>query len=194
MESVINPNDNDFVKEFVNDKLYKQIVRELTTRTTKNKGGQKITLTPEMLRDFLYYVSMGVDLNDASEAVHLPEKTRQDYNRRSVTFSGVTSLAKKNVSLRARITVAKSIMGQLPQYYKLEHPVTKDVKYIELKEIPANVNTAMWWLTTVDKIGGGDEGETPQLGAPRNEKEAELLERLLNKHHDYVEAKKKNTK
>lgn len=187
------PNDNEFVKEHVNDVLFKQIVSELTTRTTDNKGGQKLTLTPEMLRDFLYYVSMGVDLKDSAAAVHLPEKTRQDYNRRSATFSGVTSLAKKNVSLRARIAVAKAIEGQRPQYYKLIHPGTQEPTYIQLKEIPPNVSVAQWWLEKVDKIGGEEDGEAPQLGAPRNEREAELLEKLLNKHHDYVNAKR-NTK
>lgn len=190
---ILNPNENEFVQTHVSDELYKTIIKELSTREGKNKTGKKMTLTPNMLRDFLYYVSMGVDLKYASEAVHLPEKTRQDYNRRSPTFSGVTSLAKGNVSLRARITVVKSIMGQLPQFYKLVNPANGDVKYIELKEIPPNVAAAQWWLQTVDKIGGAEDTEAPQLGAPRNEKEAELLEMLLNKHYDYVEQKKRKT-
>jgi hypothetical protein len=194
---VLSPNENDFVKDHANDALYKQIASELTTRTSakgKNKGGQKLTLTPEMLRDFLYYVSMGVNLQDSAEAVNLPEKTRQDYNRRSATFSGVTDLAKRNVSLRAQITIAKAIMGQMPQYYKIINPETNQPKYIELKEIPPNTAVAQWWLTTVDKIGGAEETDAPQLGAPRNEVEAELLERLLNKHYDYVESKKNTSK
>lgn len=191
---VLSPNQNDFIKDHVTDDLFKQVVKELTTRTTDKGTGKKLTLTPNMLRDFLYYVSMGVDLKDASEAVHLAEKTRQDYNRRSTTFSGLTDLAKRNVSLRARITIAKAIMGQMPQYYKIINPETNQPKYIELKEIPPNTQVAQWWLEKVDKIGGEEANDAPQLGAPRNEKEAELLERLLNKHHDYVESKKNTSR
>lgn len=194
MDAVLNPNENEFIKDHVTDPVYEQVVRELTARTTKKGTGRKLALTAEMFRQYLYYVSMGVDYKEAAESAGINERTRRDYALRSQTFSDVSSLAKQNVSLRARITVAKSIMGQMPQYYKLIHPETGAVKYIELKEIPANVNTAMWWLEKVDKIGGAEDGEAPQLGAPRNEKEAELLERLLNKHHDYVEAKKKQSK
>lgn len=194
MELISNPFENDFIRTHATDPVYEAVVRELSGRTTKKGTGRKLALTAEMFRLYLYYVSMGVDYKEAAESAGINERTRRDYALRSTTFSDVSSLAKQNVSLRARITVAKSIMGQLPQYFKLVHPETKDVKYIELKEIPANVATAQWWLEKVDKIGGAEDSEAPQLGAPRNEKEAELLERLLNKHHDYVEAKKKNTK
>ena len=108
----------------------------------------------------------------------------------SETFRAVSSLAKNNVSLRSRMAVAQSIMGRKPSYYKLIHPVTNQPTYIELREVPPNVNTAMWWLEKVDKIGNiGETEKVPQLGAPRNEEEAKLLESLLNKHYDYVKEK-----
>lgn len=196
-EYVLNPRDNHFISEHVDDRLYKKIVSEISTRTNstnRKKAGSRIALTPEMLRDFLYYVSMGCDLKDSAAAVNLAEKTRQDYNRKSPTFSGVTDLARRNLSLRARITLAKAIIGQMPQYYKIVDPDSGKPKYIELKEIPPNVNVAMWWLEKVDNIGGEEKNDAPQLGAPRNEVEAELLEKLLNKHHDYVQAKKDTRK
>ena len=183
--------DNEFTDKYATDKLYKKIIGELTTRSEGNTAGNKLTLTPKMLRDFLFYVSMGADLKDAAKSVCLEEKTRQDYNRRSETFSGVTSLAKNNVSMRARMAVATAITGRKPSYYKLIHPVTKQPTYIEMREIQPDTKAAMWWLEKVDKIGLVDEDpyNNPPLGAPRNEKEALLLEGLLNKHYDYVNSK-----
>lgn len=190
-DAIIKPKENEFITDHVTDELYKTIVSELSTRKKGEKTGKKITLTSNMLRDFLYYVSMGVDLKDAASAVQLKEDTRQTYVAKSPTFKRVSDLAKGNVSLRSRISVAKAIMGTKPGYYELIHPATQTKEYIAVKEQPPNVQVAMWWLEKVDKIGG-DEGskDAPQLGAPRNEEEAKLLEMLLNKHHDYIEAKR----
>ena len=185
--------DNEFIEKYTTDPLYKKIVGELTTRGKDTTTGKKLALTPKILRDFLFYVSMGADLKDAAKSVNLEEKPRQDYNRRSETFSGVTSLAKNNVSTRAKMAVAQAIMGRKPSYYKLTHPVTKQPTYIELREIQPDVKAAMWWLETVDKIGTADSNndpyKNPGLGSPRNAEEAALLEGLMNSHYDYVKKK-----
>jgi hypothetical protein len=181
--------DNDFTKQYATDELYKKVALELSSRNKKTKGGRKLKLTPEMLRQFLFYVSMGESLKNAAESVYMGEKTRQDYNTRSETFSGVSSLAKNNISMRSRIAVAKAIIGRKPCYYKLLHPATKQPAYIELREVPPDVKVAMWWLEKVEKIGNQEKSESiPSLGAPQNEKEALLLESLLNRHADYVES------
>lgn len=65
--------------------------------------------------------------------------------------------------------------------------------FIELREIQPDVRTAMWWLEKVDKIDIVEEDEDlykdPPLGAPQNEREAELMEGLLNRHFNYIERK-----
>src|SRR3989338_3395907 len=180
--------DNEFIDKHVTNGLYLKIIRELRTNpdgTKKTCNGRKRELTREMLRTYLFYLSQTGEYEFSAESAGLPEKRRQKYMKESEAFRGVSSMAKNNVSLRARMSVAQSIMGRKPSYYKLTHPVTNQPTYIELKEVPPNVNAAMWWLEKVDKIGTEEPDEdpykNPPLGAPQNEREAELLEMLLNR-------------
>lgn len=191
--------DNEFTEKHATDAVYTRIIRELRTKpsgTQKQDSGRKRELTREILRTYLFYLSMTGEYEFSAESAGLPEKRRQKYMKESETFRGVSSLAKNNVSLRARMSVAQSIMGRKPSYYKMTNPATKQPVYIELKEILPNVNAAMWWLEKVDKIGTVEEDPyaQPPLGAPRNEFEAELLEGLLNKHYDYVKEKEARKK
>lgn len=185
-------NDNEFIEKHVTDALYKKIIGELRTNldgTKKKDKGRKRELTREILRQYLFNLSLTGEYEFSAESAGLPEKRRQKYMTESESFRGVSSLAKNNVSLRSRIAVAQAIMGRRPSYYKLTHPITNQPTYIELKETLPNVNAAMWWLEKVDKIGTTDSEEdpykNPKLGAPRNEHEAELLEGLLKSHTDY---------
>jgi len=193
---VITHLSNEFTDSYVTDVVYNKIINELRTKadgTIKQERGRKRELTREILRTYLFYLSLTGEYEFSAESAGLPEKRRQKYMKESDSFRGVSSLAKNNVSLRARMSVAQSIMGRKPSYYKLIHPSTNQPTYIELKEILPNVNAAMWWLEKVDKIGTVEEDEgsykNPPLGAPQNEREAELLEMLLNRHHDYVRGK-----
>ncbi len=185
-------NDNEFIEKHVTDALYKKIIGELRTNldgTKKKDKGRKRELTREILRQYLFNLSLTGEYEFSAESAGLPEKRRQKYMTESESFRGVSSLAKNNVSLRSRIAVAQAIMGRRPSYYKLTHPITNQPTYIELKETLPNVNAAMWWLEKVDKIGAVKEDDdpykNPKLGAPRNEHEAELLEGLLKSHTDY---------
>lgn len=188
--------DNEFTEKYATDTVYTKIIRELRTNhdgTQKQDSGRKRELTREILRTYLFYLSLTGEYEFSAESAGLPEKRRQKYMKESEAFRGVSSLAKNNVSLRARMSVAQSIMGRKPSYYKLTHPSTNQPTYIELKEILPNVNAAMWWLEKVDKIGMEEDDEdpykNPPLGAPQNEHEAELLEMLMNRHYDYVKKK-----
>jgi hypothetical protein len=185
---------NEFTENSVTDNLYRTILKELRTNpdgTPKKATGRKRNLPRETLHNFLFFLSMTGEYELSAESAGLPEKRRRKYMTESETFRAVASQAKSNVSLRSRISVARAIMGRKPSYYKIVHPATKQPAYIELKEILPNVNAAMWWLETVDKIGAVEQmANIPQLGAPRNEEEAKLLEMLLNKHADYISEKK----
>lgn len=192
-ENVITDSHNDFIKEHVNDALYIKIIGELSKRKEGNTTGKKSSLTIEILRQFLFLVSMGLDYKDAANASMMGEGNRKNYSTRSESFAEVSSLAKNNVSMCARIAIAKAIMGTKPGYYKMIHPATKREEYIPIKEVTPNVAVAQWWLEKVDKIGGdNDLGGAPQLGAPKNEEEAKLLEFVLNRHSDYVRDKQKS--
>jgi hypothetical protein len=193
--------DNEFTKKYATDAVYTKIIRELRTNpdgTQKQDSGRKRELTREILRAYLFYLSQTGEYEFSAESAGLPEKRRQKYMKESEVFRGVSSLAKNNVSLRARMSVAQSIMGRKPSYYKLTHPSTNQPTYIELKEILPNVNAAMWWLEKVDKIGTEEPDEdpykNPPLGAPQNEHEAELLEMLMNRHYDYVKRKEQEAR
>lgn len=190
---MITQNENDFTKDHVTDALYRAIVKELRTKldgTPKKLTGRKRELPRETLRMYLFFLSMTGEYEISAESAGLPEKRRRKYMTESETFRAVSSLAKNNVSMRSRIAVAQSIMGRKPSYYKIIHPATKQPTYIELREVPPNVNAAMWWLEKVEKIGQLNETDnSPKLGAPRNEEEARLLEGLLNKHYDYIKQK-----
>ncbi len=187
--------DNEFIHNHVTDSLYVKIIEELRTTVygaKKKVSGRKRELTREILRHYLFILSMTGGYEFSAENAGLPEKRRQKYMSESESFRGVSKLAKNNVSLRSRMAVAQSIMGRKPSFYKLINPSNKQPVYIELKEITPNVNAAMWWLEKVDKIGNEGEEDpykNPGLGAPRNEHEAALLEGLLNSHYDYVKKK-----
>jgi len=192
--SIIKERENDFTKTHCTDALFDNIVQELSSRKEGTKGSRKINLTPEMLRDFLYHVSVGKQLKVSAELAGINEKTRQDYNSRSSTFSGAVSLAQNNIESAAMEAVYKAIVGTKPGYYQLTHPATGNLEYIHIKETVPNVQVAMWLLEKRKVFGSDDDSsQQPQLGAPRNEEEAALLEMLLNKHYDYVKAKE-NTK
>ena len=185
---------NQFIKEHVTDALHKKIVSELSTRKKGNVVGRKSSLTTEMLRQFLFYVSIGETLKNSAEYSFMGENNRKDYQQRSKTFSEVSSLAQNNLTLRSKIAVYRAIEGQKAQYVTIKHPITKADHIIELKEIAPNVAVAQWHLEKSNAYGSEGKEEAPQLGAPRNEAEAELLLMLLNKHTDYVEAKRKQAK
>lgn len=189
-------NTNEFIEKYVTDSLYAKIIKELRTSpdgSEKNNKGRKRELTREILHNYLFYLSMTGEYEFASESAGIPEKRRQKYMTESETFRGVSSLAKNNISLRSRIAVAQSISGRKPGYYKIIHPSTKQPVYFELKEILPNVNAAMWWLEKIDKISAPEKSdEIPKLGAPQNEREAELLEFVLKRHSDYLEHQKSN--
>lgn len=185
---------NQFIDQHVTDSLHEKIIRELTTRKKGNVAGRKSSLTPEILRQFLFYVSIGEDYKNAAEYSLMGEGNRKDYQLRSNTFSEVSSLAKGNITLRSKIAVYRAIEGQLPKFYPIKNPANGETKYIELKEIPPNVAVAQWHLEKVNAYGDANKDDAPQLGAPRNEQEAELLLMLLNKHRDYVEAKSRQPK
>jgi len=194
-------NDNEFTEKHITDSLYRKIVAELRTNpdgTIKEDSGRKRELTREILRHYLFILSMTGDYKFSAESAGLPEKRRQKYMKESDAFRGVSSLAKNNVSVRSRMTVAESIMGRKPSYYKMINPANNQPVYIELKEIQPNVNAAMWWLEKVDKIASIEEDadpyKNPQVGAPRNEHEAELLEKIMKAHVDYVMEKKEKAR
>lgn len=193
--------ENEFTDKYVTDALYVKIIGELRTNpdgAKKKDSGRKRELTREILRHYLFVLSMTGEYEFSAESAGLPEKRRQKYMTQSESFRGVSKLAKNNVSLRSRIAVAQSIMGRKPSYFKLVNPSNNQPVYIELKEIVPNVNAAMWWLEKVDKIGNEEKDEDPYknpgLGAPRNEHEAALLESLMNKHYDYVKSKEQAAK
>lgn len=194
IESLIEEG-SEFIEKHVTDTTYKKIVGELSARKKGTKGSRKIKLTSVMLRNFIFYVSMGLSLRSAANKSGIGETTRKDYQLRSATFSELSSLAELDPTDAAIMAVVKAIKGTKPGYVKITHPVTGQPDYIQVKGAEPNVAVAQWYLEKV-KFFGSDEGESeaPALGAPQNEKEAELLERLLNKHHDYVQAKKANKK
>lgn len=185
-------NSNEFIESHITDGLYKKIIKELRTNNGNEKSnkGRKRELTREILHNYLFYLSMTGEYEFAAESAGLPEKRRQKYMVESETFRGVSSLAKNNISLRSRMAVAQSIIGRKPGYYKIIHPSTKQPVYFELKEILPNVNAAMWWLEKIDKINAPEKSdEIPKLGAPQNEREAELLEFVLKRHSNYLNGK-----
>lgn len=51
-----------------------------------------------------------------------------------------------------------------------------------------NINTSKWYLEKYDREAS-DKEDQPSLGAPKNEREAELLLFIMNRHHDYRRSK-----
>src|SRR3989344_3646130 len=103
---------NEFTDQHVTATVYRNIIRELRTNpdgTQKQDSGRKRELTREILRTYLFYLSLTGEYEFSAESAGLPEKRRQKYMKESEAFRGVSSLAKNNVSLRARMSVAQSI-------------------------------------------------------------------------------------
>lgn len=194
VDTVITPT-NDFIKAHVTDELHKQIVSELSTRKEKTKGSRKIKLTSEMLRQFLFFASMGLSLEKSANKCGLGENTRKDYALKSTTFSEVSSLAKDDPDDIAIMGMVEAMRGTKPYYFPLKNEETGAIKYIEMGGKEPNVQIMQWWAIQKNLVGEAKTDDTaPQLGAPRNKEEADLLLMLLNKHNDYVEAKRKSTK
>lgn len=143
------PNRNSFTSEFVSDKVYEKIIKELRTNANGSKKksiGRKRKLTREIFRDYIYYLSVTGEYAFSAECAGLPEKLRQKYMVQSETFRGVSSLAHGNVGLRAKIAVSKAIEGREPGYVEIIHPITKEKKYIEVGEVKPDVKAATWYL------------------------------------------------
>lgn len=190
-DNIIKENQliNDFVKTHCTDILYTKIANELSERKQGTRGSRKLGLTPEILRVFIYHVSTGKKLKVAAFLSGIEEKTRQDYKAKSQTFSGLVELAEQNVEAASMEAVYKSIVGTKPGYYELTNPITQKKEYIPIKEVPPNVTVAQWYLEKKKYFGDDGASGQPQLGAPRNEEEAKLLEFVLNRHHDYIASK-----
>lgn len=186
----INIISDDFIERHVTDRVYRKIVKELSTAEDIKGRGRKIELTAEKLHNFLYFLSIGASYKLASESAQLSENTRQKYMARSEEFRRVASLAKDNVTLLALIGIHRAIAGRRMDYYGFSHPITKELTYVLLSEIPCNVRVAMWWLEQSRYFEKKEEAKNEnKLGAPRNKEEARLLEELLNRHYDYVKKK-----
>lgn len=185
----IKPAESEFIATHVTDKVYRKIVRELSASEDTKGRGRKIELTAEKLHNFLYFLSIGADYKLASEWAQISESTRQKYMARSEEFRRVASLAKSNLEIVALLAISKAMLGRKPGYYQFIHPVTKEVIYVLQNEVPPNVRLCMWWLdkTRYFEERRKEENENKnRLGYPQNEREAELMENLLNRHYDYV--------
>lgn len=183
--------DSDFIKEHVTDTAYEQIISEVSTRKEGAKQGKKLELTLQKPTSFLYWVSMDEGIENTSILSEIGIKIREKYYRFSPTFVGLQKLAEGNIVRVAKHGVYKYVAGQLPQYYPLVHPETKQVCYIELKEVQPNLNAIMYILDKKKVFDDNEPEKQPPLGAPQNEYESKLLEGLLNKHHDYIQEKKR---
>lgn len=185
----IKPAECEFIATHVTDKVYRKIVRELSQSEDAKGRGRKIELTAEKLHNFLYFLSIGADYKLASEWAQISESTRQKYMARSEEFRRVASLAKENLKIIALVSISKAMLGRKPGYYQFIHPVTKEVIYVLQNEVLPNVRVCMWWLdkTRYFEERRKEENENKKrLGYPQNEYEAGLMEKLLNRHSDYV--------
>src|SRR3972149_10237355 len=133
MDNLVTPFDNEFVKTYCPDDLFKKIISELSARKDGNKQGIKVKLTPDILRVFLYHVSTGKKLKTSASLAGIEEKTRQDYNTRSTTFSGVVSLAENNANAVAIDTVFKSMAGTKGGFVQFKHPKTGELIYVQIQ-------------------------------------------------------------
>lgn len=188
--------ESNFIREHPIDGVYRKIVKELSGAKDPKKRGRKIELIAEKLHNFLFYVSIGFDYKEAAESAYLPENTRQKYMAKSEEFRRVASLARLNLGIAARVGLAKAIEGRKPGYYAFINPNTNETVYLLLNEVLPNVRAAMWYLDKTRYFEKREEAEAKekgsnQLGAPRNEEEAKLLEELLNRHYDYVKRKER---
>ena len=186
-KSEIKLTKNDFIEQHVGDSSYRKIIAELSESNDPKNRGRKIELTAEKLHNFLFYLSVGNDYKTSAELAIIPENSRQKYMSKSETFRRLSSLAKENLTMKAVESIYKAIVGRKPGYYALTNPVTNEVNYIPFGEIPSNIKAAMWWLEKNEYFKESEKGknEIPPLGAPRNEREAELLEFVLNRHFAY---------
>jgi hypothetical protein len=107
---------------------------------------------------------------------------------RSEEFRRVASLAKENLKIIALVAISKAMLGRKPGYHQYIHPITKEVIYILEKEVLPNLKACMWWLekTRYFEERLEERENKNRLGYPQNEREAELMENLLNRHYDYV--------
>ncbi|OGZ27904.1 MAG: hypothetical protein A2427_04905 [Candidatus Nealsonbacteria bacterium RIFOXYC1_FULL_40_7] len=194
-----NYHDNDFIKQHVTDGVYRKIVKELSEAEDLKGRGRKLELTAEKLHNFLFYLSMGASYKNAAEWAQIPESTRQKYMTKSEEFRRVSSLAKVNVEIIAIQALYWAMVGRKPGYYEYIHPITKESTYVLLGAVQPNLKVCMWWLDKSRYFEKREEAEAKekgsnQLGAPRNEEEARLLEELLNRHYDYVKRKEQEAR
>jgi hypothetical protein len=185
----IKTNYDDFMERHVTDKVYRKIIRELSAAEDTKGRGRKLELTTEKLHNFLYFLSIGANYKLASESAQIPESTRQKYTAKSEEFRRVASLAKENLKIIALLAISRAMLGRRIGYYQFIHPITKEITYLLLKEIPPNLRACMWWLEKTryfEEKRKEEQRDKNQLGMPQNEREAELLEMVLNRHYDYV--------
>ena len=169
---IIKPAESEFITIHVTDRVYRKIIRELSTSEDTKGRGRKIELNAEKLHNFLYFLSIGADYKLASEWAQISESTRQKYMARSEEFRRVASLAKENLKIIALVAISKAMLGRKPGYYQYIHPVTKEAIYILEKEIPPNLRACMWWLDKTryfEERRAEEKGNKSQLGYPQNE-------------------------
>jgi hypothetical protein len=122
------------------------------------------------------------------------ERTKfYDYRRKSPTFSHVTDTAKEQTTRHALSAVAIAVR-HIPTHVKKIRELGGKEKEVLVPEQKPDLQTARWWLnnekTSKKRFNrvieeGETPGDTPTLGVPENEEQAELMAMILNKHYDY---------
>lgn len=133
--------------------------------------GRETVVTPSVLERLYAAFRVGATDEEACDYAQISTTTLYEYQKKHPEYAEQKAGWKREPILKAKTKV--------------------------VGDIETNVSIAQWYLERKAKKEFGKEGgqESPNvsLGAPQNEKEAELLELVLNKHSDYVNSKRQST-
>lgn len=182
MPETENKNKNQIKQDF-------HIVMEELVNPDKAPQGRPRKLTMEMFNEFLYWLFLTGEYKWAAIRSKMGLKTFEDYQKQSPYFAGLAEAARNDGLIRARMNIISSVRGQ-------EEVKNPETGVVESKAVSPNIEDSKWLLQYEDRIGnnkGAEGGDAPSLGVPKNEREAELLAMVLNKHSDYEQSKRKDT-
>lgn len=158
---------------------YDIVIAEL--KEGKTQYGRKQKLSVEMYKSFLYWFRQtGLVTWSAAKSGMGIERYRR-LREGSKTFRQAIERDSEDLVAVAMINLARSIRGT---------PAMTDAAGNKVPAIPPSVKHSQWYLTMKWRKEDEEKDEELPLGAPRTEREQELLLGLLNAHHDYVESKR----
>jgi len=167
------------------------------------KIGRPINVDVERLSIFWFWYKQTRMIEWSLEQAKISEQTYKTI-KDSKTFQRLLTLRAEDLKAVSFINLSKAVRGTPPGKRKelvWDHKAGEDGKgamvigEVSVPAIPGNIDDSKWLLSQVYSVGRPEASDdsVPQIGAPQNEAQAELMIKIFNGHYDHRNKQQSDT-